>query len=1816
MRNKFLSRITAFLAFLAFGFSCASSLVKSPTFVRADSSLGDNVFVGGDFEGTDPLSYFDVGNAGSGCTVQSETARSGSALRFEGSSGNYLQHHAIALQSHSVYLFEYYAKVENAHNLTFSTFVTGGGIAWIDFATPILSSDSSDWVRIAALLSVPEYSTPTQAIHIGFKFYNSQMDNSSGSGVVYLDDISVRFLQSQSTIGANLGFEYQYDGMPINWTYSGSGEFLAQSDELPENPSGKYAAKISNATEGGASFVSSAIIPVSPNTSYEFSYDGKLEGDFSADSYAMFVQYEDKEGKTPAYSPSFNVNNSDNYYRSTGEEGDKGTEFINPTWNYHLYGESDWRKVSFSFITSPDAHYLQIRLIAVTGICTAYVDNISLTPSLLNAEVGNAPAWTNVDPNEDFERIDSNRKPWNWNMSSSMSYQTVLDSDDTFYHSGRRSLHLETDTSLEKTLVDSSARIEVIPGDIYEFKGYFASKNCDPRVKVRLCLKYYDEQGGHIYNEYGDKLYLWGETYVASSSSLRSNWAKMLTRSAIPTIAKYVSYYVEVLNGYAEIWLDDFSVTHVETTNLEDPKLEYSTDFSSQDSFGNVEDWKLNDTSKAMWTLGKEGAELFVVQGDGSAVTYRHNTFITNYQYRLRFTYNASTSGYLRIDFYDSNKKRRDGFSIERPLSQNSDPVDLSFVSPSATYAIISLGLNGAGTLHCNGLTIHQTAKPSSKGEWSGKWVWLNENATNNPEQYRYFRYTFELPSKATYAPLQLTVDDKYVFYVNGQFVDFNWEAGSDSWANVQKYFLQDYLVEGKNVFAFKCYNLVSEAGLLFDGRFTLEDGTEFLCASSKDVKVTLSAGEDVEIGSMAVPVWALLDFDDSGWANTKEYGSPPVSPWGPVYYDSSLYVDNKIRILGASAPRSVEAGDVLRFTLTIELESAIENNFVFSVGLVKSATGSDQKNVQKSNLSIVSENTEMTSWPVNTPFPVEFQMHVASLVDAGRYDLRLESNVVTLLNDDLADNRFLTLKVLESTKESEDLTSTVENYNGAPTLMINGKPYSPVMYLRPDLNVYRQTDAEDRIANCTYELYITYQGCLGKNGQDILYREDGTLDYEAFDDAILSLLNASGEGYAMVNFGMFAPNWWKRLHPEELVYSLDSNGNPFPDPNGDLSTFAHNTDVSFSSILWRETSSELLADLIEHMKGQKYYNRVYGIRITAGQTYEFMNVGDGPGRLPDFSPAALNRFREWAKEKYGTEEALQKAWKDDSVTFDSISIPTMGERMDSTYSTLYSMADDAWKVDYNLFLSQESGNALLHWAKVAKDCTGRTRIVGAYYGYLWTFGSYDGVSKYHGNLEKVLASPDIDFIASPINYDERVLGMSSTFMSALETIQSYGKLYLLEQDNRTFISDGYSGVSWDGSWDYSVGEQHTIEGTIYNFRRDFANNFINGAGFWHYDMYGAWLDDEQIYQMMATEKRIYDDSLEVEINYVNDVAVFVGDSTYSYVSADITYNSPYTLLNALFMEQRENLNRMGTGYDVYTLSSLTAGKVKPHKVNIFLSPLQISLEDQQSIHSYLDQIDNAYAVWVYAPGWSDGTGEVSAQTNISSITGFDLVVENRSAALQTQIVDTGSPLTKGLGGKRFGTHSVVKTISPLVYISENDDCERLGYFTDGGHASLGVKRSAKLTSIYSGAPALPVHLLRNILEEANVHRYSTNNNDLIYSNSAYIALHSAYGETKTITLKERCAVYDEFEQRYISLDCISFTYEHEAGDTKIFRLDPVGGIIPAPIVPDSPAQNKVNMGEFYGITTAIVGSLALFLLLKFLFRKWMHAYREKRRIP
>ena len=1819
MKKSFLLKSIAGLLLTAYAVSFgAASLNKNDVNIHKvnaedpeETPFNENLYKDGDFEKT---SSWEFNFLADHYEIQDGVSVEGNAIKMTGNGFVSDQRSHITsivnnLDVGFVYALKYSIKTENVDSsFQFSTFaqsLTSGVFDYMDFVSPAVSG-VTDWKEISALITIPKVGNIMKTdMRFGFVYYY-------GSGTVYLDNISLYKVMSAEGIGSNLSFEYDYESTPINWIYSGDGVFQSQSNIKFEKSDGEKAAKLTHISGPVPSEIKSQKIFLNngekcDGKTYEISYYAKTIGDYTCDFSSQFVQYNEKNNVT--YSIGFNPNNPNNNYQNTGRNGDLGSEFINsPNWMYHVYGESEWRRVSFSFTPAKNTAYVILKFILLGNDAAAYFDDIQIKEAEVKTKDSGFKTINNVNENSDFEYIDEiDKKPTNWYVSNSRSYHTLLTSDDTYYKNGDRSLYLETEGTTELTTINNAALIEVNAGEIYEFSAYFSSRNCDPKTKIRMNLYYFDEKGNSVFNEYGDQLYIYGVSSMCNCGPNKDNWKQLYTRSSIPSVAKYVSFSFILTSGHAEIWLDDINLISVENDKTTE-KLEFHTAFNKVDSDGNVDGFILNHKDKASIDVDLDVTRFIVYEGNDVAITRRIYSFITEYQYHFLFSYNSDSNGYIRIDFYNNRDVLVDGQSLIRTFNQDSQPIDFYFLAPSSTYAILTIGLDSPGVLNLNYLDIYQTHAPASKGLWDAQWVWYSEDAPKFPEQYRYFRYTFELADEATYAPLQFTVDDKYVLYVNGQFIDFNWDAGSDSWANVHVYMLQDYLVKGKNVIAVKAYNLVSEAGVLFDGKFTLKNGSEFKCLSTKDVK-TVKQSEivgDVNIRETAVPIWAMPEFDDSSWQNAKECGVPPTSPWGPVFYDSSLYVENEMEIVSIKSQKKIEAGKTLSFTAVLKAKNKIESSFSFTVGVVPSDTADTEENVQKANLKITSGNEDLTKWPVNEEVEVNFELVISSLLDSGWYDLRLESKVLTLSNEDIFNNRFLSFKVIETTTEQTELISSVEQYNGSSAIMINGEPKSPTLYLRPDLDVYRQTDSEDRMTNSTYELYITYQGCLGKNGQaQIMQRDPGSelgykLDYEAFDDAIISLLNASVDGYVMVNFGMFAPSWWMNENDSEVVYSSDKDGNLLKQEG-----------VSFSSEKWTKIAGDCLRKLIEHMTTQKYYNRVFGLRITAGQTYEFMNYGAGAKYMPDYSEASEIGFRKWVEEKYKNIETVNSVYKKAYQDFDDITIPSLVERGESKYSTLLSPNEDMWKIDYSNYLTSKSADCLLEWAHIAKEASQRKKIVGAYYGYMWTFGSYDGASSTHTGLYRILESEDIDFIASPYNYNEKIFGMSSTFMSLADTVEAYGKLYILEEDNRTFKTDGFSGVDWNGSWDYQVGETHTPQDTIYQFRRDFANNFVNGTGFWHYDMYGGWVDDPQIYDAMAQEKQIYSDAYYFEdTSYDNDVAVFVDDNTYTYFTVDLTYNSNYILNSVLMMEQRENLNRMGVGYDTYTMSSLQSGKVKPHKVNIFISPYEITSSDNEKIQEYLTN-SGGYAVWIYGAGYSDGTYQTNTTANMKAVTGFDIEIAEGDHALQTKIDNVNNALVDGVQNTLFGTHS--QFISPQFYISSTDSCSVLGHHTDGGEISLGIKEYNGYKSIYSACPGLPTDLLRNILSEAGVHVYSESNNDVIYSNSRYIALHSVVEEDKTIHLKGNYAVYDEFAGKYLSLNTNVINYHHLSNDTKVFRLDPVGGVV----LPRDQAgineneSNRVDMAEF-AITTAVIittvaGLVCAKVFLPKLWRKKLH---------
>ena len=727
------------------------------------------------------------------------------------------------------------------------------------------------------------------------------------------------------------------------------------------------------------------------------------------------------------------------------------------------------------------------------------------------------------------------------------------------------------------------------------------------------------------------------------------------------------------------------------------------------------------------------------------------------------------------------------------------------------------------------------------------------------------------------------------------------------------------------------------------------------------------------------------------------------------------------------------------------------------------------------------------------------------------------------------------------SRADRDNVVSSVENYNGIPTLMIDGQPTASHFYLRPDLNAYLQTDAESRIANSGLTLYVTYGGNLYKGGCDPIWLSDGSIDYDAFDAVIYDTLAASDDALVMVNIGMFAPKWWLEQNP----------GHQAQAHNG--SSYIALEDVSLTSEKFRQEAGQVLRQLISHMKEQPYYNRVFGLKISGGQSYEWMHLGTDSDQGPDYSEVSQAGFKTYLQKKYGTVEALQAAWGNTAVTFETAGAPGWNERCAS--SNVYMGDADTGAlsrnmVDWNLWLGEASADSFLYYCQIAKEETDNKIIVGGYNGYLWTSNTYDSQGMAHTAVNRVLNSPYVDWIASPIAYNERLLGQSSTYMALLDSVQAHGKLYIAEQDNRTCLSESYDG-GWDADWDYKVGQTHTMADTLYQQKRDFANALVNGAGLWQFDMYGGWLDDDQIYDYLSAAKNEYDLSVHLDRNTTNEVAVFVGDETYAYLTAENS-NMSFTLLEPMLMQQRKHLAAMGAGYDTYAMSTLLEGKVPAHKLNIVLSPFEITEEMHTAIDTYL-KTDNQVVVWVYLPGISTGT-QLSLE-NVERATGFFIGAVEQKSTLQIRLTDSGHSLTEGIAGFVYG-NSVPNSVSPLTYIRDTAGATVLGYNKAGLQMpGLAVKNMGDWTSVYSAAPCLDVQLLRNLLSFAGCHIYSENSADIIYSSNSYVALHSAAAGEKTIHLSGFYSVYDVFEEKFISMNTNQFTYHHQADDTHIFRL-------------------------------------------------------------
>ena len=164
------------------------SIRHSLTFQYQEGETIPNVFVNGDFESLDGWN-----TSGANVSLQSEVAKEGKALKFEGTPQSYFQSYTYDVFSNSTYRLTFDIKVENAAGIDFSTFISGAPgagdyLPWKDYFTASVT-ENCDWTTITADFNVLPGQKVVTTAYVGFKFY-------SGTGTVYLDNAKLELVKN------------------------------------------------------------------------------------------------------------------------------------------------------------------------------------------------------------------------------------------------------------------------------------------------------------------------------------------------------------------------------------------------------------------------------------------------------------------------------------------------------------------------------------------------------------------------------------------------------------------------------------------------------------------------------------------------------------------------------------------------------------------------------------------------------------------------------------------------------------------------------------------------------------------------------------------------------------------------------------------------------------------------------------------------------------------------------------------------------------------------------------------------------------------------------------------------------------------------------------------------------------------------------------------------------------------------------------------------------------------------------------------------------------------------------------------------------------------------------------------------------------------------------------------------------------------------------------------------------------------------------------------------------------------------------------
>ncbi|GMW02232.1 MAG: hypothetical protein AMXMBFR84_33680 [Candidatus Hydrogenedentota bacterium] len=492
----------------------------------------------------------------------------------------------------------------------------------------------------------------------------------------------------------------------------------------------------------------------------------------------------------------------------------------------------------------------------------------------------------------------------------------------------------------------------------------------------------------------------------------------------------------------------------------------------------------------------------------------------------------------------------------------------------------------------------------------------------------------------------------------------------------------------------------------------------------------------------------------------------------------------------------------------------------------------------------------------------------------------------------------------------------------------------------------------------------------------------------------------------------------------------------------------------SAASEVWLAAAESELQKLFAAIQSTPIQQRVEGIVLGALENNQWY-------RRNGYETSAANTagFRDWLEARYQDDALLQAAWADSAVSFENAAIPKPPDNA-NTSRVFFDPQKDRRNVDYLQYLSESIAGAVNRVAESAKRFAPEGCAVYAKYGYTVEAAAND---LGHLALAKVLDGP-IDGIVSPVSYKTRNPEGAGILTGPAASAILRGKRWIVFDD--TVAGGAESASAQEIDMLRAVQKRNNALALANGFGYIWSSRGLTDGDTWA--TYGLMRD---AYATVWEPKP--ENSQATAVTYlasgertVLNVVVDEGSRTYQQCDAKLN--------NLLLSEVAESVMRSGVAAEFVLLRDVLGGKAKPASVYLFCNAFRLDADERISLHALL-QRENAWAIWLYAPGFISDTA--ASEENVSATVRMNV----KAFAEPSQ----GGSVCKLEGGRwmsagfEFGDDD---RWQPLFYI-EDPDADLLASYRANEKASVAVKFFDEgRGSVFVADPALPPDLLREIL--------------------------------------------------------------------------------------------------------------------------------------